>query len=93
MSNKLTSVCLPLMQNQFIVVKIYFVSESSCKKKLLYPHFSIKATENLFFLEINRGYLIFTGVRLIFISLMNTKSGVFTRGEATREIQLLVFIR
>ena len=36
---------------------------------------SIKETENL----------IFSGVRLIFISLMNTKSGIFTRGFATRE--------
>ena len=35
----------------------------------------MKETENL----------IFSGVRLIFISLMNTKSGIFTRGEATRE--------
>ena len=39
----------------------------------------MKETENL----------IFSGVRVIFISLMNTKSGIFTRGEtrgfATRE--------
>ena len=35
----------------------------------------MKETENL----------IFSGVRLIFISLMNTKSGIFTRGFATRE--------
>ena len=36
---------------------------------------SIKETENL----------IFSGVRLILNSLMNTKSGIFTRGFATRE--------
>ena len=35
----------------------------------------MKETENLFF----------SGVRLIFISLMTTKSGIFTRGFATRE--------
>ena len=35
----------------------------------------MKETENL----------IFSGVRLIFISLMNTKSGIFTRDFATRE--------
>ena len=29
--------------------------------------------------------MIFSGVRLIFISLMNTKSGIFTRGFATHE--------
>ena len=35
----------------------------------------MKETENL----------ICSGVRLIFISLMNTKSGIFTRGFATRQ--------
>ena len=30
-------------------------------------------------------HLIFSGVRLIFISLMNTESGIVTRGFATRE--------
>ena len=35
----------------------------------------MKETENL----------IFSGVRLIFISLMNTKGGIFTRGFATRK--------
>ena len=39
-----------------------------------FPHSSIIETENL----------IFSGARQIFISLMNTKSGIFTRGEATR---------
>ena len=43
--------------------------------KLFFPYSSIKETENL----------IFSGVRLIFISLMNTKSGIFTCGFATRE--------
>ena len=43
--------------------------------KSIFPHLSIKETENL----------IFSVVRLIFISLMNTKSGIFTRCEATRE--------
>ena len=33
-----------------------------------FPHFSIKETENL----------IFSSVRLIVISLMNTKSGIYT---------------
>ena len=42
---------------------------------LFFPLLSMKETENL----------IFSGVRLIFISLMCTKSGIFTRGFATRE--------
>ena len=41
---------------------------------LIFLHFSIKETENLIF-----------SVKLIFISLMNTISGIFTRGFATRE--------
>ena len=44
-------------------------------KLIFFPYFSIKETENL----------IFSGVRLIFISLMNTKRGIFTLGFATRE--------
>ena len=33
----------------------------------------------------NRGYLTFSVKDRFFISLMNTKSGIFTRGFATRE--------
>ena len=41
----------------------------------IFPHFTIKKQKICFF----------SGIRLIFISLINTKSGIFTRGEATRE--------
>ena len=51
------------------------VKADGLKLVIFFLYSSIKETENL----------IFSGVRLIFISLMNTKSGIFTRGFATRE--------
>ena len=51
------------------------VTADELKFKLFFPYSGIKETENL----------IFSGVRLIFISLMNTKNGICTRGFATRE--------
>ena len=41
----------------------------------LFLHLRMKETENL----------IFPGVRLIFILLMNTKTGIFSRGFTTHE--------
>ena len=44
-------------------------------KVIFFSHLSMKETE----------ILIFSGVRLIFISLMNTKTGIFSRGFTTHE--------